>query len=457
MTGVVCILCLIYLLFRKKTEALLDPRTIILIYYLSFWGKVYDLELDYYCEFLMLFSFLLFYGTVCFFYRLDLPFCKVIVNLFPFAKSKKLGRPIHTSTVLKIYVFVALTIILYIVYYASILGSVEHALIRFYARGSDSEIQSIYVTLLSYMLTLSALGLCVINYSNRRFQKKNSPVYYLMFFGILLVSFSSGTRGRLLFPIVLIIISEIFISIKTHISIFRTVFRISNIFLMVIYFLLTLFLTEYRGKYYESSDDVVNDLLAADYIDRSDADTDTKMAEEKDLIMSDYYYTVETFSQREDYLSLFSTLYSVCVNPIPRALWPEKPVGFGKKLSAIKTGINYNDDAFIALNCVASFAAGIHGEGFANEGILGVVFYSILLGIISGIIANIYRLFFQYDTLSSLLLCLLLLRAPACYVRGDILTGISQQIFPIIGLCLLMFLLKPFFSTSQAITQGKSI
>ncbi len=87
---------------------------------------------------------------------------------------------------------------------------------------------------------------------------------------------------------------------------------------------------------------------------------------------------LDRFGHDLEYLHGYS-LYTLVVNPIPRRFWPEKPIGYGKLLTAWFSGGS--------LNPSHSISTGVMGEGYANFGWLGVVLSGVMMGIYMGVLS----------------------------------------------------------------------
>lgn len=91
---------------------------------------------------------------------------------------------------------------------------------------------------------------------------------------------------------------------------------------------------------------------------------------------------IELYPNRGHYLYGWSVL-AVVVNPLPRAVWPEKPYGFSRRLV---------EDLGLEAYQGHSLSPSLAGELLANFGYLGPFFGYLLLGVIS---ASLYQRFQQ--------------------------------------------------------------
>jgi oligosaccharide repeat unit polymerase len=78
---------------------------------------------------------------------------------------------------------------------------------------------------------------------------------------------------------------------------------------------------------------------------------------------------MDGFPQKHDFLPGYS-VFSVLANPVPRALWPGKPVAFGQVMStSLRHGVAHHN-----------VSATIFGEAYGNMGMIGVFLGLFLLG-----------------------------------------------------------------------------
>ena len=84
-------------------------------------------------------------------------------------------------------------------------------------------------------------------------------------------------------------------------------------------------------------------------------------------------FVLDNFPQRFSYY-WGKTCSSVLVAQIPRALWPEKPVGFSAPLAyMVRTGSqDFTVDGWLAIKQF-SLSSGMVGELYANFGLIGCI------------------------------------------------------------------------------------
>ncbi len=144
-------------------------------------------------------------------------------------------------------------------------------------------------------------------------------------------------------------------------------------------------------------------------------------------------FIIENFPDRWDYY-FGETYLSVLVAPIPRSMWPEKPVSLGAPLGMMKRlGIrDFDSDLWQDIN-MFSLSPSFVGEAYANGGFLFVSIVSILLGLTMGLydgklLCNVYDI--------TTLKLQIFLSSFLMVHRGDFYVAINFQLAMFIGLLL---------------------
>lgn len=131
-------------------------------------------------------------------------------------------------------------------------------------------------------------------------------------------------------------------------------------------------------------------------------------------------------------------IYAQLVNVVPRAVWPGKPVGFGKVLAHDMVGTPYDEPL--------SLAAGIGGEGFFNLGWMGVVIFPFLFGV-GG--AWIYKKVIRSPD-PGFVACLLIYIAWGTGIsRGDWLSSINVITYQVVVFFPVMIVLRTLLGSTQ--------
>lgn len=89
-------------------------------------------------------------------------------------------------------------------------------------------------------------------------------------------------------------------------------------------------------------------------------------------------FIIENYPDNYQQKPLVGALYVVGM-PVPRSLWPTKPVGLG---------IEIQDQ----MNAVATLAPGIIGHGWYELGIVGIIYYAIFFGLFCGVLDRVLML-----------------------------------------------------------------
>ncbi|MEL7472952.1 MAG: hypothetical protein AAGK04_06495 [Planctomycetota bacterium] len=88
-------------------------------------------------------------------------------------------------------------------------------------------------------------------------------------------------------------------------------------------------------------------------------------------------FIVDTYPSQYDLIPLHGIYYYV-VNPIPRQLFPDKPIGLGLALQEQRSAN-------------ANLGTGILGHGWAEAQYLGIAYYAIFFGVLTGVIDRLAR------------------------------------------------------------------
>ena len=437
-TGVLVIIFAIYLLLKNGfRKFIIDPRTYILFMYWTYWGKVTSIDVKTEPDIMLAMSFLLFWIVMTIAskqpHKVGKRFLGRLTNkIEPNSGIGKLG----INSQLKILFALILYVVFNLYVNSIIYGSLDAALTRFYFRLPVNDVPSYYTRLVNILYTVSLGLLFIIRYSNIKYKQGNT-IFYIGLALMCFVTIPRGSRGALLATVVIPYMADVlrFCIYREKITV---LFNIRNITVFGIAILLAYFLTAIRGSSFENFSNVQDELMEFD-INEGITQFEDK---EEDLMMRDYYLAYEMYGSREKFLPVYYTFFVVTTNPIPRGFWPGKPVGFGRLFTSTMLGIHSKREMIEDIN--NSRAIGICGEGWANGGIWGVIFYSILLGIYGGYLISMFRFLVVRESYSSLVLAILIYRAASSYIRGDILSGVNIFIYPVIMLIIILFIISKF-------------
>lgn len=205
--------------------------------------------------------------------------------------------------------------------------------------------------LFSYGLINSSVLFAIYLVINGKIRKIYIPLLLVLYILGLVINFSTGTRmflfSYLLFPIICYMYNE-----KKILS-FRFL-SLSPIIIILLLYLIA-FLSSYRDTGIREAGIKVSFINVATYGLNQ---------------VIDFQRAIDIFS--EGNLLYGSTFFALLVNPIPRELWPNKPVGIG----AIMGNIDILSRQGVSVSIT------IFGESFANFGPFGVFFVPFIFGLI---------------------------------------------------------------------------
>ena len=190
-----------------------------------------------------------------------------------------------------------------------------------------------------------------------------------------------------------------------------------KILLVILLFLVFVFLNALRsehnfGEGFDPDNRVNNTMHYITTLGSIDTFHNTAFIYERFPSPWDYYYG-------ETYLSVFVAL-------IPRFIWPDKPVSLGAQLGLMKRfGYRGFDQSLWEEAFMFSLSPSFVGEAYANFGFIGVIFLSLLLGIIAAYLdKKIYNVI-KITTIP----WIIFLSSFILFHRGDFYVSVNYQIF----------------------------
>ena len=438
--GYFAVLFILFTVFNKGFKSVVDPLLYMNIVFIFFFGLTEKIQLGETSELLLLFSYLIFVSTVSITRKLGRRKIINFINRKNAVFHKFSIKPLKSKQQLYLFLVVLLYVVLDFSFNTWLYGSFDKAVTRFYYRQPDKEDVPTFLTILMFSLySVSSLILFVLSYNTARF-KTTSLYLNLSFFALAIAAFPRGTRGAIVSLLIIIILANLIVTIKNNKSFIKGLFlNIKFLFPASIVLLSFLALSSIRNKQIDNLE-MLQSTISEMSISESQNDYNSV---EEDLLLIDYNRCIETFGTSVDFLPLDYTLKAVLLNPIPRSLWQNKPVGFGVALTEVKYGGRNFDPAYLA-RYKWSNAAGIAGEGWANQGIFGLILYSFLMGLYAGILAKVVDTFLLSDNYVSLLIALLCFLACLLTVRGDILSAVTQGFYPLVFFLLILSFVQPF-------------
>lgn len=155
-----------------------------------------------------------------------------------------------------------------------------------------------------------------------------------------------------------------------------------------------------------------------------DSETKIKLIPSVDSFNEGHFDAFQNFLEvvRLSYITYFEQLLGVFLFFIPRSLWDGKPYGSGYQLAL--------DNFYIFNNISMPFI----GEGFVNFGIIGIAFFSIIIGLIMKKIDTYYLSdFFLSKNIFLAYLGIFLCPALFFMFRGDLLSSFSNLLAGLIS------------------------
>lgn len=310
-------------------------------------------------------------------------------------------------------------------------GSLENALIRFYGKAQADDFPSVLITIQGGLSTALMSFVFVFRFYFNKYHQKSYMFYFTVLL-LVLIAVPSGSRGAAVYPMVLLVMADFFsFTLLKGVSIRRKLKE--YIFISGFSLFLFLSLSMIRNIDFEDINDVYTAVSELNMREAGESYSEG----EGELILEDVQRCYMEFGNNVPFLSPFYTLETLVLAPIPRVLMPDKKVGFGNVLNEVKLGGSSLDPEIIGYYGTTSWAAGLAGEGWANGGLFGVVFYALLFGLYSGFCANMYYKLLQHATPLSLLFALLFFRMTYNFIRGGLLPGYAQGIYPLLIMTLL--------------------
>lgn len=440
LAGYFAITSILFIVFSKRIKTFVDPLFYMSVVFVFFFGIRKKIQISEVSELLLLLSFIIFISTVLITRRLRHQKLIKFIDRKNVVFHKFKIKPLKSRQQFYLFLIVLLYVIVDFSFNTWLFGSFEKAATRFYYRQPDKEDIPTFLTILLFSLySVSSLIIFVLSYNTAKF-KTTSLYLNLSFFALALAAFPRGTRGAIVSLLIIIILANIIVLIKERRGFIKNLlFKVNLLFPATVVILTFLALSSIRNKQIDNLQ-MLQSTISEMSISESQNDYNTA---EEDLLLKDYNKCIEIFGEKLDFLPLTYTLKAVLFNPIPRTLWKEKPVGFGVALTEVKLGGRNFDSEYLA-KYEWSNAAGIAGEGWANQGIFGLILYSFLMGLYAGILTKIVDCFLLSDNYVSLLIALLSFLACLLTIRGDILSGITQGFYPILFFIMILYIIQPF-------------
>ena len=313
-------------------------------------------------------------------------------------------------------------------------GSLENALIRFYAKPMDEDFPTFLKTIQGFLYKALIVFIFVFRFYLNKYHIKSSTLIVIVIL-LVLIAIPRGSRGAVVYPMLLLVMGDFFsFTFQRDISIrgkFKEYAAIGGLGIFLI-----LSLTMIRNIDFEDISDVYDAVSELNI--RDSADSYSKG--EGELVLQDAQKSYIEFGHRVPFLSPFYTLETLILAPVPRVLMPSKKVSYGYVLNEVKLGGMSLDPKLLNYQGAPGWAAGLMGEGWANGGLFGVIFYSFLFGVYSGFCSKMYYKLLKSSTPLSLRFALLFFQMSFSFIRGDLLAGYVQGLYPLLIITFLFYI-----------------
>jgi hypothetical protein len=310
-----------------------------------------------------------------------------------------------------------------------IYGGFDKALVRFYVMHPAGD-ASPWMMRMNMFLGQIAVFSVLVTRLNYALHRRGRLVMWLTVAASLIVAFPTGSAGKFILPVLICVIADTLAALHQDRSLRP---RLSIVVLCLLAVCGAMFLHVIRGTTFEDISQVVD---VAETGRQGMPDRLVSAAgHAHTMISEDTAFCFRTFGRTVDFL-FGHTIYAILVNPIPREMWPQKPIGFGRILGQIKQG-DYGRSSAQAHGW--SVAAGLAGEGYANGGYLGIPLLSLAIGYLCGKAAKAAMTGFWVSSYPILLVSLGLYRFSSMFVRGDVLSAWTATAYPLFLLMIVFF------------------
>lgn len=260
---------------------------------------------------------------------------------------------------------------------------------------------------------------------------------------LLITGFASGGRTALAMPLLSTVVSWIWLRRRKEPRIAtRARSGVNQLFVYIVVVVPLVaggafYQTQFRNSKVETIDDA-RAAFGEALRDLAASDPDAKEPGAVFSLNSMVFWVSENYGGERPFAYLYSPM-AMIVNPIPRAVWHEKPVGWGKRLA---------EEMFGSPRWATfSTAAGVAGEGWANGGWVGIFVAGMMFGIVAALVRRELRL--ERSVLRVALALTALYWMLSCW-RGDWLSSVNRFVYSAAAALLLWGLLGRVFRTGQS-------
>ena len=363
-----------------------------------------------------------------------------------------LPEPLRHHIMSRLQFYIVILSVLFLVFYwrwrIQLYGSFTNAALSMYSRFSEIEDTRLNISGRLSMLLYQATSIFL---SYRFFQvvigKKHQVFGFIDFICAVLLMTSiatTGIRGRTFFiPSMLIYAVFIAYALQGQVQI-RFKSRMYAVLLCCLGVVLVMTLSSIRGIRYDSFDEFVNDfnnenlfqgLYHVLLIGESEKHSGPKTP--ADIVAQ----SMDMYGNNVPFLGLYYTPYTIIANPVPRALWDSKPMGFGRMFVLEYYGLEDSKH---------SVGAGTFGEGYAAYGYVGGIAYTILFATLVGMATRfcVSLLKNAVFSIEHWIFALHFLKMSILFVRGDMLSAWAQTVYPLVVTIMCLFTINLVYYTT---------
>lgn len=204
--------------------------------------------------------------------------------------------------------------------------------------------------------------------------KKLNPFAWIIWGGIFmlsaLISVAGGTDRRFVLGVILAALWVWYYTVLRHRWVWGTVGKMAVVVVGVLFFIIL-----YSGIRHVGDTEMSFGRRAGQFVEAAKDPTSVRKGSVETVFLQDAptntLYIIENYPDNYD-LDPFNGLIFYVGNPIPRFIWPDKPVGLGYSLQQ-----QFNIDA--------NLGPGIIGHGWAEGMWIGVIGYAVFFGLLCGL------------------------------------------------------------------------
>lgn len=298
----------------------------------------------------------------------------------------------------------------------------ERALVRFYVGAPERDVSPWLMRTVNLLRQTSAIVVFVLRL-NYVLYGRGRMAMWIALAAYLIAAFPAGSAGGVITPVFLWVVADVLAGLYRNESLRP---RLDIVVLMTAGICGAMLLLAIRGVPFDNMGQVVA-LVRERTRPVAEKAISTTMRSHS-MISDEIAFCMETFGRSQDFMP-GHTLYTIVVNPIPREIWPGKPLAFGRVLGQIRQGVYKRPNAAPQ---GWSVAAGLAGEGYANAGYAGIVVLSLLIGYVCGKAAKCAMIGYQIPSYPILVVSLQLYVFSTLFVRGDIHSAWTSTVYPLL-------------------------